>query len=857
MSGSLPHRQAHVAGPIIGQEVPAATVLESAAQPIVVVDPDGSTCFTNRAALRALGYDDPGELVGRPARETIRQTRADGSPLPARDSAILLAHGTGETVTRDLDWLARRDGSIVAVSWVAAPLDMPGGRGVVLAFSDVDPPAEGERALGAHEATLAIEQASLRRVAELAAAGAPPTEVVASVAREVARVLRVPIVGIFRRELGNQVTVVAAESDRPHELAVGTRWPLDDQSMSARVLRTGRPLTIDDLAELGGPIAESVRKVGVHAGVGVPIVVDGGIWGLIAVACGEGDRLPEHTEERLAQFTALVATAISNSQARLEQQRLADEQAALRRVATLVAEGASPAEVFAAVAREVSVVLDLPLVGMYRYEPDGTATVAGASGEHPFQPDTNWPLDGPSCAAVVRETGRPARVESYADLEGTLGHRAASAGFEAGVGAPIVVDGELWGAVAACTDVPGSLRPDAEGRLSQFTALVATAIANTQAREDLRRIVNEQAALRRLATLVAEGAEPHVVFDAVCRETALVLGARSANLAQFTPEGHSVTVAGWSVRGVHVPAGTRTLLDGESINILVRDTAAPARMDSYAEAAGELADLIRRLGIRSEVGAPVLVGGRPWGALIAATDEADPLPAGTEQRLWAFAELIATALSNAAARTELLESRARIVAAGDEQRRRVVRDLHDGAQQRLVHAVITLQRAHGRGDLSKDVRPLVERGLDHARQAIAELRELAHGIHPDVLTDHGLQAAIETLADRAPLAVDVDVPDERYPAAVESAAYFVAAEALTNVAKYADASAARVSATRSASALTLVIEDDGVGGATRTPDGGLSGLVDRLGALGGELTVDSARGAGTHIRAVIPLHAAR
>jgi signal transduction histidine kinase len=836
-----PHRQAHRAG----------------AQPIVVIDPDGSTCFANRAALRALGHDDPGELVGRPADETIRHTRADGSPLPAGDSAFMLAHGTGDTVTRDLDWLARRDGSIVAVSWTAAPLDMPSGRGVVLAFSEVEPRAEGERALGADEAMLAIEHASLRRVADLAAASAPPAEVVASVAREVARVLRVPTVGIFRRDSGTQITVVAAESDRPHELAVGTRWPLDDRSMSARVLRSGRPLTIEDLAEVGGPIAEAVRKVGVHAGVAVPIMVNGGIWGLIAVAVGEGDTLPEDTEERLARFTALVATAISNSQARTEQQRLADEQAALRRVATLVAEGASPAEVFAAVAREVSVVLDLPLVGMYRYEDDGSATVAGASGEHPFQPDTNWPLDGPSCAALVYETGRPARMESYADLDGTLSQRAASSGFAAGVGAPIVVDGELWGAVAACTDVPGNLQPDAEGRLSQFTALVATAIANTQAREDLRRIVNEQAALRRLATLVAEGAEPDVVFDAVCRETALVLGACSANLAQFTPDGYTVTVAGWSVRGVDVPVGTRTPLEGESINILVRDTAEPARMDSYEKAGGELADLIRRLGIRSGVGAPVLVKGRVWGALIAATDEAHPLRAGTEQRVGAFAELIATALSNAAARTELLESRVRIVAAGDEQRRRVVRDLHDGAQQRLVHAIITLQGAYGRVDLPEDVRPLVEEGLGHARQAIVELRELAHGIHPETLTDHGLQAAVESLADRAPLPVDVDVPDERYPAAVEAAAYFVTAEALTNVAKYADASTARVGATRSASALTLVIEDDGVGGATPTPDGGLSGLVDRLGALGGELSVASPRGAGTQIRAVIPLHAAR
>jgi signal transduction histidine kinase len=561
----------------------------------------------------------------------------------------------------------------------------------------------------------------------------------------------------------------------------------------------------------------------------------------------------DRADDRVADFTSAVATAISHSQAREDLRRLADEQAALRRVATLVAEGATPEEVFAAVAREVALVLRLPLVGMYRYEPDGTVTAIGSFGAHPFQPGTNWPLDGPTGASLVRRTGRPARVEDYAAISGTLAEAAARAGFRSGVSTPIVVDGEVWGVVAACTDQRQPLPADAERRLSQFTALVATAISNTQAREDLRLLADEQAALRRLATLVAQGAEPNVVFDAVCQETGRVLGARSVNLAHFTSDGSNLTMAGWSVRAVHVPAGTRLPLQGDSVSTLVRDTAAPGRFDSYDGASGELADLLRRLGIRSEVGAPVVVQGRVWGVLIAASDGPDPLPHDTEHRLGNFAELIATAVSNAAARSELVASRVRIVEAADEQRRRVVRDLHDGAQQRLVHTIFVLQRAHDHADLPPDLRQLLDSGLTHAHAAISELRELAHGIHPAILTHDGLAPAIRALADRAPLPVEVEIPRERYPAPVESVAYFVAAEALTNVAKYARSSTARITATRTPAGLRLVVEDDGAGGAQGAPGGGLCGLRDRLAALGGRLAVDSPPGAGTRISAEIPL----
>ncbi len=520
---------------------------------------------------------------------------------------------------------------------------------------------------------------------------------------------------------------------------------------------------------------------------------------------------------------------------------MADAQSSLRRVATLVAQGAAPADVFAAVAEEVSKVLSLPLVEMCRYEPDGTATVLAATGDHAFQIGTRWALDGPSLTALVRRTERPARIDDYASVEGSIGDAARASGVHSGVGAPVVVDGRVWGVVSAGGGSRIPLAPDAEVHLNEFTELVATAIANTQAREELRRLADEQAALRRVATLVAQGAEPPVVFDAVCVETGRLFGVASVNLAQFTLDGFNVAVAGWSLRDVHVPANTRVPLEGETIDTLVLTTGAPGRFDSYDEATGELAELLRERGVKSEVGAPVMVDGRVWGALIAGTDEQEPLPPGLETRLAGFAELIATAVSNAANQADLLASRARIVEAGDEQRRRVVRDLHDGAQQRLVNAVMTLQL----GD--------VDGGIEHVRAAIAELRELARGIHPAILTDHGLAAAVEALADRAPLPVAVEIGEERYPPLVESAAYFIASEALTNVAKYANARRARISAHAVDGRLELAIADDGDGGARISPGGGLSGLQDRVAALHGALAVDSPIGRGTCLSVVLPI----
>jgi signal transduction histidine kinase len=368
-----------------------------------------------------------------------------------------------------------------------------------------------------------------------------------------------------------------------------------------------------------------------------------------------------------------------------------------------------------------------------------------------------------------------------------------------------------------------------------------------------RFVADEQSALRRVATLVAQAAPPQAVFDAVCAETGPLIGATTVNLAHFTPDGINVTISGWSLRGVHVPTGTRLSLDGESINGLVQRTARPGRVDAYEDLGGPLAARLRELGVRSEVGAPVVVAKRVWGALIAGTDKPVPLPAGTEHRVASFAELIATAVANATAHTELVASRARIVTTAQEARRRLARDLHDGAQQRLVVALITLQLADECFDRDPArAHDLLRTALGHARDGLTDLRELAAGVHPSILTNRGLRAAVEALAGRVPLPVDVEIPAGRYPRHVEAAAYFVVAEALTNVVKHARATATRVRVEERPGVLDVLINDDGKGGAD-VGGGGLRGLTDRVEALGGTVQVESHAGAGTRLHACIPL----
>jgi signal transduction histidine kinase len=526
----------------------------------------------------------------------------------------------------------------------------------------------------------------------------------------------------------------------------------------------------------------------------------------------------------------------------------------LRRVATLIAREAAPAEVFEAVAREVALVLGVPLTSLVRCE-RGTAIQVGAWGEqNPFPVGTSWPLDEHGVSGQVMRTGRPARAD-YSHVPGEIAATLArAAGILVAVGVPIVVDGEVWGAMMALSaqDVP--LPDDTEARLERFTELVGTAIGNAHARDELRRLAHEQAALRRVATLVASGAAAEEVFGAVCEETGRLIGASNVHLAHYTSDGINVTMAGWSLHANHLPAGTRFPLDGETVDLLVKRAGAPARVETYEGVNGDLAATLRALGIRSEVAAPVVVDGQVWGGLIAGLDQPEPFPPHTELRVASFAELIGTAVSNAMARSELIASRARIVTAADAARQRLARDLHDGAQQRLVAAVVSLQLAgeHFDGDPAA-ARPLVEEALEHTREGLSELRELSAGMHPSILTNRGLRAAAGTLARRSPLPVEVEVPDRRWPPHIEAAAYFVIAEALTNVIKHAEASRADVRVTESDGHLVIDVTDDGSGGAEVSAGSGLVGLRDRVEALGGHLRIDSLPGQGTRLSAALAL----
>jgi PAS domain S-box-containing protein len=540
-----------------------------------------------------------------------------------------------------------------------------------------------------------------------------------------------------------------------------------------------------------------------------------------------------------------------------EVSRLADEQAALRRVATLIAREPSPAEVFSVVAKEVAHVLNVPLTAVVRYEPGAIATQVGVWGrENPFPVGTSWTLDDKSVSGLVSRTGRPARVSDYSEVAGPISTTLArEAGIRTAVGVPILVDGRPWGVMMALSTEQRELPADTEARLAGFTELIATAIANLQARDDLRDLADEQAALRRVATLVARGTDAAAVFEAVCAETGQLIGATSVNLVHFTSDGLNVTMAGWSLRDTHVPTGTRLPIGGDTINGLIQQTVAPARFDSYEDSSSELATVIKQRGIRSEIGAPVIVEGHVWGALIAGTDGDEPLPGGAELRVARFAELIATAVSNATTRSELIASRARIVAASDETQRRIERNLHDGTQQRLVALGLDLQAVRTKIPAElQDTRSGLERIERELKAVLEDVRELSRGLHPALLSRGGLRPSLRALARKSPIKVDLDLNiGKRPPEPIETAVYYVVSEALTNAAKYSQASKISVTVATAGDVLRARIEDDGIGGAETSAGSGLVGLIDRVEALGGYFALDSPPRDGTRITIELPL----
>jgi signal transduction histidine kinase/putative methionine-R-sulfoxide reductase with GAF domain len=790
----------------------------------------------------------------------------------------------GDLMRRSTDLLVNRDGYVLAGAEPARskPLDIPEGGGeLVLGDGSVAVAAslgQGEayllrrlstRHAGSapvevlerserHVRELVTEQAALRQVATLVARESSPDQLFAAVAEQVARVFDVPHVRLVRYEPEGSV-VVGGFSEGDRELfPIGSRWPLDSPGVIATVRHTGRPARVEDYAHVTGEVATVARAAGVRSTVASPIVVERRLWGAMVVFSLRHEPFPEDTEARLTDFTELVATAIANAESRAAVTRLADEQSALRRVATMAAQGASPRDLFEAVAEEVGRLFPVGSVTMGRFEPDDSVTTVASwsSTEVAFPTGVRWPTAGTNVAWIVLQTGRAARIDDFSAATDPIGVAAREAGYKSAVGSPIVVDGRLWGLISASSTE--GLPPGTESRLASFTELVATAIANAESQSALEQLADEQAALRRVATLVARGVPPEEVFATVAEETGQLFEADLAFMGRYE-EASAVALGSWTSSDRTLPAGTRPTLGGRNLMTWVAETGSPGRTDDYGDSTGEAAELASRLGMRCSIAAPIMDEGRVWGILMVGSARPEPLPPGSEHRLAAFTELVATSIGNADAHAELVASRARIVAAGDDARRRIERNLHDGTQQRLVSLGLAVRAAEAslppeRDDLRTEL-DAVAAGL---AAAVEDLQEISRGIHPAILSKGGLDPALQTLGRRSRIPVALDVTTEvRFAEPIEVAAYFVASEALANAAKHSQATRIDLLLEQRDDTLVLTVRDDGAGGADPGGGSGLVGLRDRVEALGGSISVDSPRGRGTRITAQLPIEPAR
>ena len=822
-------------------------------------DPEMHLPIGKRFAVAGEGVAVSVLRTGRPAR-TVRVAGPPGSVADAfRRAGAMVASG-GPILVDGRLW-----GVVIAALTRPEPLPQeplplpPEAEARIVAFTELAATAiANAHARGALRAA-ADEQTALRRVATLVARGEPSEAVFGAVAEEVGSVLPAADVALVSRYDGDGVAeIVGGWSRAGGAPFVGERTPLGGRNVTTLVFERNEPARVAYLAGDASHLAKAARQAGVRSAAGAPIHVEGRLWGVMIVASMREDALPSGIERSLADFTDLVATAIAEAEAQEEVRRVANEQAALRRVATVVAHDEPPAAVFEGVADEVGRLFGADASGVVRYEPGGAVTAVGswvASGSTIRPRLRRATLGGHNISTLVFETGRPARIDRYVpDDSSTTTTLARSHGARSAVGAPISVDGGLWGALQVASAREAGLPAGAEERVAAFAELAATGIANAQAREDLRRVAAEQAALRRVATLVAGGARSAELFAAVGEEVGTVLEADVAAVLRYDQEGGVTIVAAWARSSDGLGTGVRGPLGGTTVTTLVFETGKPARVDSYG-------DDVRRgpwvsgVGLRSGVGAPISVDGRLWGVMAVGSTGDEPLAAGTEDRLAAFTDLVATAIANAHAQSELTASRARLVATGDETRRRIERDLHDGAQQRLASLALQLRGAQtsvppGLAELQGQLADLAAEITD----VLDELSEMARGIHPPMLAEGGLGLALRTLARRSVVPVELDVRTQgRLPEPLEVAVYYVVSEALTNAAKHARASSVAVEVEDVDGVLRVRVRDDGAGGADFTRGSGLVGLKDRVEALDGRISVNSAPNAGTAIHVQLPL----
>ncbi|QYN34750.1 GAF domain-containing sensor histidine kinase [Pseudonocardia sp. DSM 110487] len=577
--------------------------------------------------------------------------------------------------------------------------------------------------------------------------------------------------------------------------------------------------------------------------------------------------LRKESQRQSAENAHLLAT-LTDHQVLLE--RLADEQAALRRVATLVARQPAASAVLASVTEEVGRLLNAGFTQMLRYEGREMATaVAGW-----LDPDvrgreipvgTRLPATG-ALAGHVLQQRTSTRMNSTSLLTGgPIADHVRGCGLRSATASPIEVEGRLWGVMIAGWPAPEP-PVDAESRIAEFAQLVATSISNAQARAEVVRLAAEQAALRRVATLVAKGEKPAVIFTRVAEEIARISHVDNGFVLRFEPDDTLTVVASSGRVEVPMQVGSNWPLDGDSVAARVFHTGRPARMDSYHGASGPIADAIPSADFAA-VGAPIVIGDRLWGAATAMTAPSpdtptEPeairpagLPVEAEDRIAKFADLVAIAISNADAREQLTASRARVVAASDEARRRFERNLHDGVQQGLVSLALTLREAESMAPPdTPELHAAIGRVVDGLNGVLEELREISRGLHPAILSEGGLAYALRSLARRSavPTTLNVRVPG-RLPERVEVPAYYVVSEALTNAAKHAQASVVDIDVDATNGIARIVVRDDGIGGAEIGQGSGLIGLVDRVEAAGGEFTITSPPGEGTSLLATFPL----
>jgi signal transduction histidine kinase len=371
------------------------------------------------------------------------------------------------------------------------------------------------------------------------------------------------------------------------------------------------------------------------------------------------------------------------------------------------------------------------------------------------------------------------------------------------------------------------------------------------------RFADEQSTLRRVARLVARAVPPEEVFTAVAGEAGRLLEADFAVMSRYHEDGSATVVGAWSrsAQAHPLPVGSRLEPDGKSVHSLVFQTARSARVDDYGDDPGVGARVARQAGVRSVVGVPIHIGGRSWGVIGVASQSDEPLPLETEAWLAGFTELVAAAIANAEAQAALTASRARIVAASDEARREIERNLHDGVQQRLISAGLKLRAAQSAVPAQSDeLRCILSRAAGELATAFDEVREISHGIHPAILSKGGLEPALKALCRQATTTVELELDTgSRLPDHIEVAAYYVVSEALANATKHAHASVVRVLGEQRDHTLHLSIGDDGVGGADPTKGSGLTGLRDRVEAVGGSIDVRSRRGEGTLVVVELPI----